>query len=196
MNDEYLVKEIQRGNSKVFSQLVDNYKNRIYAMAYKFTKDYQETQDLSQEIFIKIYNQIDKFKFKSKVSTWIYRVATNTCLDWKKKKRPNVIEWENMTTGENEAFNDNIQRDLPLEKLLKEEYQDRIHNIISNMKDMYKTVIIMYHFNEMSYSEIANVLDVPRKTVETRLYRARRNLKDELKKEKLGGGDEWIVKKY
>ncbi|MTI68975.1 MAG: sigma-70 family RNA polymerase sigma factor [Firmicutes bacterium] len=196
MNDEYLVKEIQRGNSKVFSQLVDNYKNRIYAMAYKFTKDYQETQDLSQEIFIKIYNQIDKFKFKSKVSTWIYRVATNTCLDWKKKKRPNVIEWENITTGENEALNDNIQMDLPLEKLLKEEYQDRIHNIISNMKDMYKTVIIMYHFNEMSYGEIANVLDVPQKTVETRLYRARRNLKDELKKEKLGGGDEWIVKKY
>ena len=64
----------------MFSKLVDIYKNRIFSLAYKFTNDYTEAQDLSQEIFIKVFNNLNKFRFESSPSTWVYKIATNICI--------------------------------------------------------------------------------------------------------------------
>ncbi len=169
----------------MFNKLINLYKRRVFSLAYKFTNDYEEAEDLSQEIFIKIYRKIDTFKYKSKFSTWLYKIATNICIDWN-KKRTKVCKVENIDKVS--LNNYNSTEELPEDLLLKAEMQAKVHSIIYEMPDIYKITIIMYHFNDMSYKEIAKALNIPKKTVETRLYRARRKLKDKLELDNNGGG--------
>lgn len=186
MNEEEIVKQLKSGNYTNYDKIVDLYKNRVFGMAYKFTGDYDESQDLAQEVFLKIYRQIKNFREESKLSTWIYRISVNTCLDWKKKKeRMKSINFSNMVNEENkDQIIDIKDESLSPDKIvLQDEDQKQVHKLIYELSDKYKTVLIMYHFNEMSYQDIARALDIPERTVETRLYRARRMLKDKMSKE-------------
>ena len=183
--EEKIIKQLKNGDFSNYDKIVDSYKNRVFGMAYKFTNDYDETQDLAQEVFLKIYRQIKNFRGDSKLSTWIYRISVNTCLDWKKKKmRIKSINFSNMVNEENKDQTIGIKDDSPLpdEIILQDEDQRIVHDLIYELSDKYKTVLIMYHFNEMSYEDIAKALNVPQRTVETRLYRARRMLKDKISK--------------
>ena len=190
--EEKIVKQLKSGDFSNYDKIVDSYKNRVFGMAYKFTNDYDETQDLAQEVFLKIYRQIKNFREESKLSTWIYRISVNTCLDWKKKKnRIKSINFSNMVNEENRHQNIDIKDEslLPDEIILKGEDQKQVHELIYELSDKYKTVLIMYHFNEMSYSDISTALNIPQRTVETRLYRARRMLKDKISKMAKEEGD-------
>lgn len=186
LNEEQLVLALKKGDKNSFSKLVDNYKNRIYSMAYKFTNDYGEAQDLAQEIFIKIYRQIKGFQGNSQLSTWIYRVGMNTCIDWKRKtdnlKETNLTALSETKLSYMSRNNTSSDRS-PENKAIYDEEQAELHKTIYEMSDIYKAVIIMYHFNNMSYDEIGKALDIPIKTVETRLYRARKMLKTKLYKQ-------------
>lgn len=196
MNENDIIIEIQRGNSDLFSRLVDIYKTKVFTCAYKFTNDYSEAQDLSQEIFIKIYNNIPKFRFESSLSTWIYKITTNMCIDHKRKKKVKFSSFnEDYSHEASLGIKSNSKDGSPEEIVISNEKQREVHRIIYNLPDIYKTVIIMYHFNELSYKEISASLNVSEKTVETRLYRARRLLRDELLKRSTGGGTGWNVKK-
>ena len=188
LNEHQLVLAIKEGDKNSFAQLVDTYKNKIYSMAYKFTNDYGDAQDLAQEIFIKIYGQIGRFQGNSKLSTWIYKVGINTCIDWKRKKdrlRETSLTALNLTKHNHIIINNTILDKTPENKTIHNEEQRELHQIIYNMSEIYKIVIIMYHFNNMSYEEIGKSLNIPIKTVETRLYRARKILKSKLSKQNI-----------
>ncbi|WP_432405939.1 RNA polymerase sigma factor [Wukongibacter sp. M2B1] len=196
MNENDIIREIKRGNAEIFSKLVDIYKNRIFALSYKFTNDYNEAQDLSQEIFIKIFNNISKFRFEASPSTWIYKIATNICIDYnRKRKRQNLKLNQELDYGDSIEGNLNSVDNSPENIIISDEKQREVHKVIYNLPDIYKTVVIMYHFNELSYKEISKALDISEKTVETRLYRARRMLKDKLLEISIGGEVGWNVEK-
>ena len=192
LKEEEIIRGLQGGDDNYFPQLLDLYKNRIFALAYKFTNNYDESQDLSQDIFLKVYRELSSFNFQSKFSTWIYKVATNTCIDWNKKNKLISLTSIDDINEENGLSSD---YSTPEESVLSLEKHKEIHGIIYKMPNIYKTVIIMYHLNNMSYKEISKALDISDKTVETRLYRARRLLKDELKKINIGGEFQWIAGK-
>lgn len=196
MNENDIIREIKRGNAEIFSKLVDIYKNRIFALSYKFTNDYNEAQDLSQEIFIKIFNNISKFRFEASPSTWIYKIATNICIDYnRKRKRQNLKLNQELDYGDSIEGNLNSVDNSPENIIISDEKQREVHKVIYNLPDIYKTVVIMYHFNELSYKEISKALDISEKTVETRLYRARRMLKGKLLEISIGGEVGWNVEK-
>jgi RNA polymerase sigma-70 factor (ECF subfamily) len=191
LRDEEIVKELKENNRKTFDKLVEAYKGRIFSLSYRFTNNYSEAQDLSQDIFIKIYTNISSFNGKSKLSTWIYRIALNTCLDWKRK-----IIRNKMIFIDHISKNEFLQTPIE-ENLLNEERNKFIHSIIRNLPDIYKTAIILYHFQNLSYADIADILHISEKTIETRLYRGRKKIKKQLLKYNLGGevGELQVYKK-
>ena len=178
-----MIQQLKNKDKEAFNSFIQDYQKKIVNMAYKYTNDYIEAQDLAQEVFIKVYKNIHTFDERSKLSTWLYKIAVNTCLDWKRKKANKLLDlFSSVDTSKEKS---NIKS--PEESMIYKEKQLAIHRAIYELKDKYKTVIILYHFNELSYAQISEILDLPIKTIETRLYRGRKKLKDKLLSEEIRG---------
>jgi RNA polymerase sigma-70 factor (ECF subfamily) len=190
LTDEEIVKKIIQGNQAMFSQLIERYKDKIFTLVYRYTDDYGEAQDVAQEIFIKIYKQMHTFRFQSKVSTWIYRVATNSCIDWDRKRKTK----KDTTCLINEALVVDQGRG-PEQQFILNEQRDAVRDVINRLPENYKLLVIMYHFQNMRYKEISEVLEMPMKTIETGLYRARAMIKKQMEIHYGGGELLWSAKK-
>lgn len=191
MRDEELIELIINGKTELFSELINRYQNKVYSTAYSYTRDYEEAKDLTQEIFIKIYNNLAGFQNKSQFSTYLYRVAVNRCIDWTRKKRPKTISILFCQDDENVDIYDFIAdyESNPEEILLRRENSDLIREEVNKLPEIYSTVMIMYYFQDFSPQEISDILKVPRKTIDTRLFRARNLIKKKLtRKPDFGGG--------
>lgn len=176
MGLEEKIQQIQKGDASSFEWVVDQYKNKIYALAYGYTKDAHMAQDLAQDIFIKIYQNIGSFQGQSAFSTWLYRVAKNQCIDWIRKNKTHI---ENtFLEGGRWQFKD--QSLNPEEKILQEEKNTILHDAIEQLPEKYRTPLMLFHFQELTYDEIAQVLQLPSKTVATHLYRGKKILRKKL----------------
>lgn len=169
LTDEEIIKLVMYGNTNAFATLIDKYKNKVYSMAYYYTKNGIDADDLSQEIFIKSFKCLKKFKGKSKFSTWLYKLSKNYCIDWlRKRKIPNdFVKLREIASDEN-----------VLDFIINRNYYSREE--IATLPNKYKLPILLYHFKDYNYEQIAKILSIPKRTVETRIYRARKLLKDKL----------------
>ncbi|MDP4094476.1 MAG: sigma-70 family RNA polymerase sigma factor [Bacillota bacterium] len=174
MTDEEIIEQVLGGNIHIFSEIVDRYKDYVFNLIYRFTYNYCEAEDISQEIFINIYKKLDKFHGGSKFSTWIYRISYNLCIDWyrKNKNKPPGVSLEDFT----EPFDKCLS---PEETVIDHQKAVELHKSIMKLDKKYIDVLILFYFQEQSYEEISTVLDLPVKTVETRLYRGRNLLRKE-----------------
>jgi RNA polymerase sigma-70 factor (ECF subfamily) len=199
LTDEELISAILEGNPHLFSEIVDRYKEKIYHMAYRFTNGHRDCQDLSQEIFLLIYRSLPSFRSQSSLSTWIYRLSINRCLDWcrKHKHLRRLVPLRSQDEEGRGADLDRIPANLPTPEAayIQKEQDQSLHLAIAQLPEKYKTVIIMYHFQNLSYKEIGDILSLPVRTVETQLYRAKKKLKEILDKEE-GGKRTWNAKEY
>lgn len=173
MNDEDIIKGITLGDEESFIALVNKYKSKIISLCYSFTYDYQEAEDLSQEIFISIYKNIHKFRGESSFSTYIYKVSVYKCLDYKRKKSIKGLL--------NGLFN--IQPAYVEEDLDEKSY---IRKLVCELPEELKIPIVLFYFVGLSQNEIGEILKVPTKTVEGRIYRGKGKLKKILEKEGYG----------
>jgi RNA polymerase sigma-70 factor, ECF subfamily len=182
MTDELIVKFVLKGNTQLFSEIVNRYKEKVYSLTYRFTEDMGEAQDLSQEVFITVYKKLYTFKESSRFSTWLYRINYNLCIDWqrknKKRKKMNVEVNDNIESGNSFNLEDSF---------IETQKRGAVRSSINSMDEKYRTVLILFHFEGFSYEDIGEVLGIPVKTVETRLYRARGILKKELSRYGYGG---------
>lgn len=187
MTDEGIIKQVQNGNIEAYGLLIERYKNLIFNLIFKYTNCYEDSQDIAQEVFIKVYKQIHTFKYQSKISTWLYRIATNSCIDWDRKRRK---EWNNISLVDEMAADHD---EGPEAQIIFSEQKEFIRDIINKMPEKYKLLLILYHFQDLKYKEISEILDIPEKTIETRLYRARKHIKKEVEMMNRGGEALWIV---
>lgn len=190
MKDEDIIGLILKGERELYSMLIDRYSGKVFSTAYSYTHNHEEAKDLVQDIFIKVYNNLTKFKSDSRFSTWLYRIAVNSCIDWNRKNSSRLIKiaW---STDENDILDTITDESAgPEQALLTQEHKELIRSIVKDMPEIYKTALILYYFEELHIQEISTVLDCPKKTVETRLYRARSILKARLKQE-LSGGEQY-----
>ena len=187
MKDEDIIRQVLKGDSELYAEIIDRYSGKVYSTAYSYTHHQEEAKDLVQEILIKTYNSLNGFKADARFSTWLYRIAVNSCIDWSRKKKSKVL----MTAMSYEDTNifEMISSDTesPEELFLQQENMETVRNAVDDLPEIYKTVLILYYFEELQVQEICNILDIPRKTIETRLYRAKKILKAILRKELLGG---------
>jgi RNA polymerase sigma-70 factor (ECF subfamily) len=165
-----------------FDELVDQYQNKIYNIAFRMVGNTEDAMDITQEVFIKIFRTIKSFKGKASLSTWIYRIAVNTCLDQLRKRKNVKVSYMEDTKAETQLpLNDIYMNKENPEKLYeRSELRKVIQKTILSLSDDHRTVIILRDINGFTYEEIADILKCPMGTVKSKLCRARNELRRKL----------------
>jgi len=176
--DELLVKETLAGNQASFQLLVERYQGRIFAMTRHYTRNPVEIEDLVQDTFLKAFSRLESFQHQSSFYTWLYRIATNTVLDHMKRcGRSPVQSVEDTDAVEAPHSRRSVGPDAEMEQ---SEIAKITHAVLEEIPDIFRTVLVMREFDDLSYQEIADVLGISIGTVESRLFRARARFKEKL----------------
>ena len=176
-DDQHYINLVMKGDTNAFAVLVDRYKDMVFTLSLKMLKGREEAEEVSQDIFLKIYKSLNKFNGESKFSTWIYKVAFNTCLDrLKKNKRLQPFAGLDEFT-EPEALSLMNVLDSIEDKERKQMIRDCMHLLPG--EDSF--LLTLYYFEEQSLEEIAKIIGITPNNVKTRLYRSRKKLASLLK---------------
>lgn len=170
--DHYFITEIRNGNTKAFAALVDSYKNMVFTLAVQLLKHHEDAEEASQDTFVKVFKSIGSFKQDAKLSTWVYRIAYNTCLDkLKAQKRRREVELENALTEKDTQTIDNAY-----ELLVKSEQSELIKQCVHHLPNDEGFLMTLYYFEELSLDEISKITNLTTNHVKVKLYRSRKKL--------------------
>ena len=173
LTDAELTDRVRAGETRLFAELVQRYQDPVFAMALRFVGAPVDAEDVAQEAFLRAYRGLEGFKGDAKFSTWLYRITWNLCADWKRKHGG-----PRKQTAALDAAGDFADARVDLEAdVLDGEERERVRRALEGLDERYRSVVTLLYYEKMSYDQIAAVLDVPLKTVETRLYRARKMLR-------------------
>jgi len=180
-DESSIVDRFKNGEKAAFEELVLKYQDKIYNLCRHMLGNTHDAEDAAQDTFIKAYQKLKDFKPEASVYTWLYRIAVNTCLDY--KKRP-FFESFFKKADEGEDFIDEPASDRPSPEKLYESKQIgyALHNSIRKLPSKLRTAIVLKEIEGLSYEEIADILEVSIGTVKSRISRARDELKKLLKK--------------
>jgi RNA polymerase sigma-70 factor, ECF subfamily len=173
--DRQLVKRILAGDHSAFETLLDTYEARVYRLALRFTNSVPDAEDVTQEIFVGIYKGIGNFRGTSALSTWIYRVAMNHCLEYRRKRKLDCVPYNEDLTLISQDW-----RDDPVQSADQQELAARVEAAINCLAPHHRDVVMLHELQGLTYQEVATVLNVPVGTVKSRLSNAFRRLRDQL----------------
>lgn len=182
--DRKLVAAAKKGDNKAFQTLLKKYRKSVYYMLLKMVKNADDAEDLTQEAFAKAFNSIEKFDSKYAFSTWLFRIATNNCIDFIRKKRVQTVSIDTPVEGDdgsNMRFDVRDEELDPNEAMLKQQRRRYLNMAIERLPEKYKVLVELRYFRELSYEEVAQELQIPLGTVKAQLFRARELLNQELK---------------
>ena len=176
LSDYEIIKLCINGDKEIFSELVNRYKNLVYSVVLRMVNNTEEANDLAQEIFIKLYRNLDKYQPEYKFSTWLIRISTNHVIDYRRKRKQEIISMEEIPY---ELTNDTT----PEREYIQKEESKRLECAIKALPDLYKIPIVLYHQQGLHYQEIADIIGEPLSKVKNRIFRGRKMLKESLEKE-------------
>ena len=189
-DDAQLVKAVIGGNTEAFKKLVHQYEKLVCSIVFKMIGQKEDREDICQEVFIKVYDKLPHFRFQSRLSTWIGNIAFNHTVNFLKKKKLVLLEdlngsktdsdEENFTEISFEAKDANM---LPDEVLLNKEQKELLGQRIERLPLIQKTILQLFHREEMSLEEISTITALAVNTVKSHLFRARKTLKIEMVKQ-------------
>ncbi|MDU8885567.1 sigma-70 family RNA polymerase sigma factor [Yeosuana sp. MJ-SS3] len=171
-NEQLLINQIINGDTKSFSVLVYHYKDLVYSLTLRMLKNKEEAEEVSQDVFIKIYKSLHKFKGDSKLSTWIYKIVYNSCLDRLKQYKK---EYVNVPIDE---FTENKVKSLDnaLDNMIHEDRKQTIQDCINRMSSDDSFLLTLYYFEEHSLDEISKIVGLTANNVKVKLFRSRKKL--------------------
>ncbi len=178
--EKVLIQRAQDGDVVAFENLIQEYQKRIFSIAYRMMQNQEDAADLTQEILLKLFKNLDKFRGNSKFSTWVYRVATNSCLDaLKKAKRQTGYSLDKGIETEEGTLLGEIpdKGPTPQEVAEKKAMIEAVRLGIAKLSKEHQRVMILREFEGLSYEEIAQILNCSVGTVKSRINRGRENLK-------------------
>jgi RNA polymerase sigma-70 factor (ECF subfamily) len=184
--DAALVRAFQVGDKAAFDRLVLKHKDRLFHMCYWFLGDYEDANDLAQETFVKVYRFLKKFKFESAFSTWLYRIAVNTCknrlasAEFRHKKKMIWLDNPGDPQGGEPAVALQSESASPVVELERKEKLMLIRQAIDSLPIEQKTVVTLRDIEGLSYEETSNITGLNLGTVKSRLARARLELRKKL----------------
>ncbi|MBD3384706.1 sigma-70 family RNA polymerase sigma factor [candidate division KSB1 bacterium] len=173
-----VIRNVRDGRTDDFGYIVDAYQKLIYHIVCRMIDHPQDREDVFQDIFFKAYKNLAKFRFESKFSTWIGRIAYNTCINYlRKHKVPLLAD----TTSAYEGEADDIFSETDTGSVVDQEFQSELlKKEIAKLPPQYKLLITLYHLHSMKYSEISKITNLPSGTVKNYLFRARQMLKAQI----------------
>ena len=176
------IKQVLKGDQSAYEDIVNLYQHKLYQVSYRMLGNKEEAEDITQEAFVRAYINLHSFDQKRKFSTWIYRIATNLCIDRIRKKKPDYhLDAEVAGTDGLDMYSQiAADEQLPEEALEQMELQERIQYEISRLPDKYRAVIVLKYIEELSLQEISDILEMPLGTVKTRIHRGREALRKQL----------------
>ena len=176
------IKEVLKGDQNAFGEIVEIYKDKVFQLCFRMLGNRHEAEDMAQEAFVRAYVNIHTFNIKLKFSTWIYRIATNLCIDRIRKKKPDFYLDAEVAGTDGLNMYSQIAADTedPVDEVESLELHDTIQKEILNLPEKYRSVIVLKYIEELSLKEISEILDMPIGTVKTRIHRGREALRKQL----------------
>lgn len=182
-SDAEVVAAVLEGDQELYGELVQRYQGRLVNYLYRLLRSVPEAEDLAQEVFFKLYQALDRYNPKYKFSTWLFRVAQNAAIDRIRKRRLKLVSMDR--TGDPDANTGPWEFPSsdpdPYGDLRNVERGEAIQNAIDRLPWDYRELIVLRHFGELSYDEIAKLKDMPLGTVKNKLFRGRQMMKQELR---------------
>ena len=173
--DGQIIRAILDGQTAQYRLLVERYQNPVFRVIYKIVNNHEEAGELTQDVFVKAYESLPQYDPRYKFFSWIYRMAINRALLYLRNRKP-CVEPEQIPAREREKV---TQEGQPFDLVTKSILVDRA---VNELDQKYKTVILLKYFTGLSYAEISETLDLPEKTIKSRLFDARMLLKEKLEK--------------
>lgn len=184
MQDELLIRRAQRGDADAFEQLLLEHQKNVYNLCYRMAGNPDDAMDLSQETFLRAWRCLDQYQFASAFSTWLYRLCSNICIDFLRKRRRQQtvpLTFED-ADGEEQTYAVPDAQPLPEEQVELKLTRETLAAAMAQLLPEHRAVLQLRVVNEMSYEQIADVLDIQIGTVKSRLSRARNQLKKSLER--------------
>lgn len=179
MDDHELIAQVRNGNTSALRFLVDKHKNLVWHMVLRMTNRQEDAEDLCQDIFLRVLKDIKNFRGDSKLSTWIGSVAYNVCVDHLRKKgREKVFPTEDLRP----LCSGRASAEASIGKTDRAEIKRIVHQLVDMLPVNYRTVITLYHLEDCSYREIAEITGMPEGTVKSYISRAREMIRESMLK--------------
>lgn len=184
MSEKELVEGVMLKKESAFKELVQLYQKQVIGTCYSLLGNYEDAQDIAQEVFIEVYESIDKFRKESKLSTWIYRIAVNKSLNYKRiqtrkqwvKSIESFFGKENNETLKVSAYSS----DMPNDGIDREERKAILHKALAKLPDNQRIAFTLNKYEELSYQQIAEVMQTSLSAIESLIHRAKINLQKSL----------------
>ncbi|TMM29406.1 sigma-70 family RNA polymerase sigma factor [Polaribacter aestuariivivens] len=171
-NDQLIINKVLKGNTNAFSELINTYKDLVFSLAIKMTKNREEAEEISQDTFVKAYKNLSKFKGDSKFSTWLYRITYHTCLDALKKNKKHTNSFEL-----NEITLNLIQTtDNALQTLERKERTKIMDKCLLQLPEEERSILWLFYYKELSLKEIIEVTSLSEANIKVKLHRGRKKL--------------------
>lgn len=181
--DRELVARAQRQDVAAYDELVQRYYKKIYALLYNMTSNKEDAEDLIQEVFVKAYSALTRFKGDSSFYTWVYRIAVNRAINYVKRRNKRAgISLDNVDSGieRDKAYVELSAKESPFRDATLSELQEKLNTALQKLSDKHRVVVVMHDIEGVPHDEIARVLGVSSGTVRSRLFYARQILQSEL----------------
>lgn len=179
-----LIKRILAGDSNAFKIIISQTKGLVIQIIYKMISNQEDREDIVQEVYLKVYNKLSSFRFNSKLSTWIGTIAYNTCINHLEKKKIATLDINtNNEMNISEAISNhsiNSIVNLTENQVFKKERALILKLEIDKLPPLYKTIITLFHVEELSYNEISKITNLPEGTLKSYLFRARKRLRENI----------------
>ncbi|MDP3452259.1 MAG: RNA polymerase sigma factor [Bacteroidales bacterium] len=178
--DSEIVADILNGDKDSFRILAERYSDTLFRVAMGYLHSKEDSEDIVQDVFIKVYNSLDSFKGDSKLSTWLYRIMVNACLNEIDRKRRRGI-FERIEEGMAKISNKGAADRDPQESMIADEVAVSIRKAIDSLPDKQKTAFILQKYQDLSQKEISTIMQITEGSVEQLLIRGKNNLKNKLR---------------
>lgn len=182
--DSRLIKAALKGEQPAYRAILKKYHDQVYNLLYRMVHEKDEVEDLTQEAFIKAFQSLHHFNEEFAFSTWLYKIATNNCIDYIRKKKLATFSIDKPIESKDSEYTFEIPDSTyePDKSMIARQRTKALEDAINSLPEKYRTVILMRHSEDMDYQDIADQLNLPLGTVKAHIFRAREILYKKLKK--------------